>query len=136
MKHIMQVVAVLACAAYSSVFPEDPAGVDVIDREFLRAYVDGEEYVLYITLFNSEGRGNVRIEEYRNGEWETVCICNPRNLDDEFMVFSPVTVLSIHDRGETLQVSWMDRVEYHEGMVSFYIMYDYALGEWEEGWVD
>jgi hypothetical protein len=136
MKLMIPVVAVLVCVASASVFPDDPSGVDVIDRAFLRVYPEEEELDLYITLFNSEGRGTVKIDEYRNGEWETVCTWNPRNLGDEFMVFHPIAVLSIFDPGGIVQVSWIDRVDCPEGMVSFYIQYDYVTGEWEEGWVD
>ena len=136
MKLILLVVAFLACVAVASGFPEDPSGVDVIDRASFSAYPDGEELYLYITLFNYEGRATVKIYEYRNGEWETVCSCNPRNLGDEFMVFDPITVLSIYDRGGNIQVSWTDTAEHHEGMVSFYVLYDYVLREWEDGWVD
>ncbi len=137
MKLILPVVAFLTCVAFASGFPEDPSGVDVIDRESFSAYPGGEELYLYITLFNLEGRATVKIDEYRNGEWKTVCSCNPRNLDDEFMVFDPITVLSIHDRGGNIQVSWTDAIEEpHEGLVSFYVLFDYVLGECEDGWVD
>lgn len=126
----------LAWVSVASVFPQDPAGVDVIDRAIFRTYQDGEELVLYITLFNHEEIGTIKIDEYLDGEWETVCIWNPKNLGDEFMLFDLISVLSIFDLGGTVQVSWIDSIGYQEGMVSFYILYDYVLGEWEEGWVD
>ena len=136
MKLAIAATALLACVVSASVFPRDPSGVEVIDRAFLRAYQDGNEYDLYVTLFNSEGRATVKIYEFKNGEWETVCTWNPMNLGDEYMVFNSITVLSTYDLGGKLQVSWIDRAEYHEGMVSFYVMYDYVTGDWEDGWVD
>jgi len=136
MKLMISVAAVMACVAFATTFPPNPSGVEVIDRDFLRAYQDGVEYDLYVTLINSEGRATVQIDEFKNGEWETVCTWNPLNLGDEYMVFNPITVLSIYDLGGKLQVSWIDVVEYHEGMVTIYLLYDYVTGEREEGWVD
>ena len=138
MKLIFTLVAFLACVAVAWEFPGDPSGVDVIDRGFFQAYREGEELWLYLTLFNSEGRGTVKIDELMNGEWKTVCLCNPRNHDDEFMVFNPITVFSIDDHGgNIIQISWIDAIyDYHEGMVSFYILYDYVMNECEDGWVD
>jgi len=92
--------------------------------------------VLYFTLFNSEGRGTVKIDEYRYGEWETVYTWNPRGLDDEFMVFNPISMLSIDEFRGSTQVGWTDMVEGHEGLVSFYLKFNFTLDEWEEGWID
>lgn len=136
MKLAILLAAFIACAAFATLFPSDPSGVEVIDRDFLRIFHEGVEYDLYVTLFNSEGRATVKIEDFRNGEWETVCTWNPLNLGDEYMVFKPVTVLNTYDQVGRLQVSWIDVVEFHEGMITFYLLYDYVTGEREEGWVD
>lgn len=136
MKLALLIAGVLSLVAAASVFPPDPSGIDVIDRAFVSSYFEGEEIPLYITLFNNEGAGTIMIQEYQDGSWETVCKWNPRNFGDEFIVFDSVTVLSYFDLGETLQISWIDDVQYYEGMVSFYVMCDYQSREWEESWVD
>ncbi len=115
MKLIIPIIIVLTCAVAAD-FPEDPSGVDVIDRAFERIFYEGEQLALYFTLFNSEGRGTVKIDEFRYGEWETVYIWNPRGLDDEFMVFNPISMLSIYG---------------HEGLVSFYLKFNFTLDEWQ-----
>ena len=135
-KLIIMVIAAMALSAVASEFPADPPDVDVIDRDFVSCYLDDLEYELYLTMYNSQGRGTVKIQEYRNGEWETVCTWNPVNMGDEFMVFRPNAVLRIYDRAGSIQVIWVDRAEYGEGAVTFYLMYDYVQGEWESGWVD
>jgi len=136
MKVAVLIAAAVSCASFSSVFPADPSGEEVIDRDFLRIFHEGVEYDLYVTLFNSEGRATVQIAEFSGGEWETVCTWNPLNLGDEYMVFNPVTVVTTYDLLGKLQVSWIDVVEYQEGMVTIYLLYDYVTGEKEEGWVD
>ena len=97
--------AFLAWVSVASVFPQDPAGVDVIDRAIFMTYTDGEELVLYITLFDHEEIGTIKIDEYHDGVWETVCMWNPKNFGDEFMLFDLISVLSICDLGGTVQVS-------------------------------
>ncbi|MFO7627223.1 MAG: hypothetical protein R6V62_08195 [Candidatus Fermentibacteraceae bacterium] len=42
-------------------FPEDPPGADVIDRAFFRDIVDGDEYVVYIIMYDLENRGTLDV---------------------------------------------------------------------------
>ncbi len=98
--------------------------------------MEQEEVVFYITLSNHEDRGTIRIHKYLGRGWETVCTWNPRNFNSEFIVFDPITVLSVRESDGSLHVSWIDRLEYHEGLASIFLDYDYQLEEWEEFWVD
>lgn len=136
MKLICIAVLVMLHVSVASVFPDDPFDRDVIDRAFFRAFTGGEEIVFYITLSNDDGRGIIQIYEYTEREWETLYVWNPRNFNDEFIVFDEITVLSIFDSGRSLQVGWIDRLEYQEGIASLCVSFDYQLREWEESWID
>lgn len=45
-------------------------------------------------------------------------------------------VLSMHEYRGSLLVSWIDRLDNHEGLSSFHINFNYRFGEWEEYWMD
>jgi|GEM_PF-6393286 len=57
---ILVVVVSSLMASYTG-FPEDPPGADVIDRAFFRGVVDGEEYVVYLVMYDKDNRGTLDV---------------------------------------------------------------------------
>ncbi|MCD4708002.1 MAG: hypothetical protein K8S62_09715 [Candidatus Sabulitectum sp.] len=116
-------------------FPEDPAGVDVIDRAYYRGFTDGGEVLLYIRLFNNGNQGTV---ELLNGtpadggyKWELIYSWQPALYDGSPLTLDQVSVISVQSCDNRLLITWIDRLysEYIEGLGSLYLEYDLESGE-------
>lgn len=132
----MAIAAALALAAAAAEFPADPAGIDVIDRAFLRTYAGEEEHVFYLCMMNSEEGGVITIQELQGDRWETVCSWHPENMLGEPVVFGGTGVLSVQEAGGSLLVTWIDRISSYEGMAALYLDYGILQGQWQDYWVD
>jgi hypothetical protein len=119
-------------------FPADDPGIEVIDRALFRESFEGEEYILYITMFNGGDGGAIEIRELRDGRWESVCTWHPKDFYDGPIVFDTLSVISLQHRESSLLVGWTDRLEmeYREGLASLYLDYDLQFRECEEFWSD
>jgi len=131
-----------AAGAVDSGFPDDPAGVAIIDRAYYRdiSVQDGE--LLYFRLFNEGVRGTVELfsgtssgQEYT---WELIYSWQPELYDDTPYTFLPVSVISLQPGGSAILITWIDVLftEYHEGLGSLYLEYNFETGEIEEFWSD
>ena len=138
---ILFVVVTSVMASYTR-FPEDPPGVDVIDRAFFREVVDGEEYVVYLIMYDQENRGVLDVVggTLSSGSylWETVFSWKPLDILSEPIRFDPRSVIDMQVSGSSLIITWMDRLSsaYVEGAASQYLEYDLQSGSAEEFWSD
>ena len=121
--------------AVSTGFPEDPAGIEIIDRAFYRSFTETGEAVMYFRMYNSRGRGIIEIFRYGTDEqdegWDLVCSWKPQFEPGESVLFQPVAVITLQANENTMLVSWMNRVflEYCEGVGAMYLEYDLDSGE-------
>jgi|GEM_PF-1826919 len=134
---------VSAVGAVDSGFPDDPAGIEVIDRAYYRDIsVQENGELLYFRLFNEGVRGTVELfSGTPSGQvytWEPIYSWNPELYDDTPYTFLPVSVISLQPRGSTILITWIDVLftEYHEGLGSLYLEYNFETGEIEEFWSD
>ncbi len=133
---------VSVAGAVDNGFPDDPAGVEIIDRAYYRDYsvLDGE--LLYLRLFNEGDRGTVELfSGTPSGQayaWELIYSWQPELYDGSPYTFLPVSVISLQPGGTTLFVTWIDVLftEYHEGIGSLYLEYNFETGEIDEFWSD
>ncbi len=128
-------------ASYTG-FPEDPAGVDVIDRAFFRGIVDGEEYVVYLIIYDQDNRGTLDVVSgtLSSGSylWETVFSWKPLNILSEPVRFDPRSVIDMQVSGSSLIITWLDRLSstYVEGAATQYLEFDLPSGSAAEFWSD
>ena len=141
------IIAIAICfvsvaGAIENGFPDDPAGVEVIDRAFIKeiSALDGE--VLYMRLFNDEDQGTVELfrgtpEQYRYS-WEMIYSWQPRLYGDDPYKFLPVCVISIQTDGNPIRITWVQALftEYIEGLGTLYLEYNLESGEISESYVD
>lgn len=138
----ISVCLVSAAGAVDNGFPDDPAGVEIIDRAFYRDYYVQDGVLLYLRLFNDGDRGTVELFSGTGGgqayAWELIYSWQPELYDDTPYTFLPVSVISLQSCGSTLLVTWLDVLftEYHEGIGSFYLEYNFETGETDEFWSD
>jgi hypothetical protein len=138
----MLFVVVSSLMASYSRFPEDPPDVDVIDRAFFRGVVDGEEYVVYIIMYDQDNRGILDVVSgtLSSGSylWETVFSWKPYDILSEPVRFDPRSVIHMQLSGSSLIITWLDRLSsaYVEGAASQYLEYDLPSGNAEEFWSD
>lgn len=139
----ISIVAFILAALYGAAFsmPPDPEGISVIDRALYRGTTPGEDHVLYITLFNtSDSIGTVELQSgirLQDGwYWETVCIWNPMTYNGNPLCIEPGSVLSIQRHNSSLYLTWIDRLDYIEGMASLYLDYNLQSREFEEFYMD
>lgn len=123
-------------------FPEDPPGVEVIDRAFFRGVVDGEEYVVYLIMYDQENRGVLDVVSGTlssgNYLWETEFSWKPLDILSEPVRFDPRSVIDMQLSGSSLIITWLDRLSsaYVEGAASQYLEYDLQSGSVVEFWSD
>ncbi len=138
---ILLVMVTSVMASYSR-FPEDPPGVDVIDRAFFREIVDGEEYVVYLIMYNQNDLGTLDVISgtLSSGSylWETVFSWKPLGILSEPVRFDPGSVIDMQLSGSSLIITWLDKFNstYVEGAASLYLEYDLQSGSAEEVWSD
>ncbi len=133
---------VSVAGAVDNGFPDDPAGVEIIDRAYYRDFsvLDGE--LLYFRLFNEEDRGTIELfSGTPSGQvytWELIYSWQPELYGGTPYTFLPVSVISLQSCGSTLLVTWLDVLftEYHEGIGSLYLEYYFETGEIDEFWSD
>jgi len=123
-------------------FPDDPTGIEIIDRAYYRdiSALDGE--LLYLRLFNDDEQGTVELfSGTSNGQeytWELVYSWQPRLYGDTPHTFHPVCVISLQTGSNSLLVTWIDILftESHEGLGSLYLEYNLESGDIDEFWID
>ncbi|MCK4806989.1 MAG: hypothetical protein KAT09_05050 [Candidatus Aegiribacteria sp.] len=144
MRFLITIVVCLVsvAGAVENGFPDDPAGVEIIDRAYFRdmSVLDGA--VLYMRLFNDEDQGTVELfSGTPDGlvyNWELIYSWQPRFSEDAFLTFRPVCVISLQPGSNSLLITWVQILftEYIEGMASFYLEYNLESGEISEFWTD
>ncbi len=133
---------VSVAGAVDNGFPDDPAGVEIIDRAYYRDFSVQNGALLYLRLFNDGDQGTVELfSGITNGReyiWDLVYSWQPRLYGDTPYTFLPVSVISLQTGSNSLLVTWIDILftEYHEGMGSFYLEYNFESGEIDEFWSD
>ncbi|RKZ10001.1 hypothetical protein DRQ25_04530 [Candidatus Fermentibacteria bacterium] len=133
---------VSVAGAVDNGFPDDPAGVEIIDRAFCNDFSFPYGVLLYLRLFNEEDRGTVELfSGTPNGQvytWELIYSWQPELYGGTPYTFLPVSVISLQSCGSTLLVTWLGVLftEYHEGIGSFYLEYNFETGETDEFWSD
>lgn len=138
---ILFVVVTSVMASYSR-FPEDPPGVEVIDRAFFSGVGDGEEYVVYLIIYDQDNRGTLDVVSgtLSSGSyvWETVYSWMPLNCHSEPVRFEPLSVIDVQVSGSSLIIIWLDRLSsaYVEGIAAQYLEYDLQSGSVAEFWSD
>ncbi len=131
-----------AAGAVDNGFPDDPAGVEIIDRAYYRDFSLPDGELLYLRLFNEGALGTVELfSGTASGQayiWELIYSWQPELYDGSPYTFLPVSVISLQSCGSTLLVTWLDVLftEYHEGIGSFYLEYNFETGETDEFWID
>ncbi|MCK5115265.1 MAG: hypothetical protein KAR44_01615 [Candidatus Aegiribacteria sp.] len=133
---------VSAAGAVDNGFPDDPAGVEIIDRAYYRdPYVqDGVHH--YFRLFNDGDQGTVELfSGTSNGQeyiWDCVYTWQPKLYTDKPFAFLPVCVISLQPGNSSLLVTWIQRLftESHEGIGSLYLEYNLESGVIDEFWID
>ena len=122
-------------------FPDDPAGIEIIDRAYYRDFSRLDGAHLYLRLFNDGDQGTVElfngISDGNEYKWELIYSWQPGFCDDAY-AFLPVCVISLQPCGNSLLITWIERLytEYQEGIVSLYLEYDLENGEISETWSD
>lgn len=138
---ILFVVVTSVMASFSR-FPEDPPGVDVIDRAFFRGVVDGEEYVVYLIMYDHDNRGTLDVIRgtLSSGSylWENVFSWKPLDILSEPVRFDPRSVIDVQVSGSSLLITWLDRLSstYVEGAATQYLEFDLPSGSAAELWSD
>ncbi|MCD4700924.1 MAG: hypothetical protein K8S24_03610 [Candidatus Aegiribacteria sp.] len=137
------VVCIVSVAgAVENGFPDDPAGVEIIDRAYFRdlSVLDGA--VLYMRLFNDEDQGTVELfsgtPDGYSYSWDLIYSWQPQYDDNDPCTFLPVCVISLQPGGKSLLITWVGILftEYIEGMGSFYLEYNLVSGEIDESFCD
>lgn len=125
--------------AADSSFPEDPSGIDIIDRAY---HNFRGETVIYMRLFNDGEQGTIELlnGNFSCGEakWTSLYTWQPTLYNGSPQTFESVTLLSVQLWSDCLLITWIDRLnfEYHEGLASLYLQYDPNSGEIEEVLLD
>ena len=133
---------VSAAGAVDNGFPDDPAGVEIIDRAYYRDISVQDGVLLYFRLFNDGEQGTVELfRGTSNGQeysWELIYSWQPSLYDDTPYTFLPVCVISLQTGSNSLLVTWIGILftEYHEGLGSLYLEYDFESGIIDEFWMD
>jgi hypothetical protein len=133
---------VSVAGAVDNGFPDDPAGVEIIDRAFYRDYYVQDGVLLYLRLFNEGDQGTVElfsgIPDDQVYVWELIYSWQPVLYDDAPITFLPVCMISLQPDISRLLITWIDVlfVEYHEGIGSLYLEYNFETGEIDEFWSD
>ncbi len=133
---------VSVAGAIDNGFPDDPTGVEIIDRAYFRdvSALNGE--VLYLRLFNDEDQGTVELfsgtPEECSYNWELIYSWQPRLYGNDPYKFLPVCVIHLQDDNNSLRITWVQALfaEYIEGLGSFYLEYNLESGEISESFVD
>jgi hypothetical protein len=131
----------MAMASFS-LFPDDPPGVDVIDRAFFRDTVEGKEYTVYLIIYNQGNQGTLDIRSGTMSSggylWKNVCSWQPANFEFGPILFDPLSVISLQQSGASLIITWVDKLSssYVEGLASLYLDYNLQTEGYEEYWVD
>lgn len=133
---------VSVAGAVENGFPDDPTGVEIIDRAYFRdmSVLDGA--VLYMRLFNDEDQGTIELfrgtPDGYSYSWDLIYSWQPRFSEDAFLTFLPVCVISLQPGSKSLLITWVGLLfsEYIEGMASFYLEYNLESGEINEYWSD
>lgn len=133
-------VSIAAAVDYG--FPDDPAGVEIIDRAYYRDFSTLDGALLYMRLFNDGDQGTVElfngISDGLEYNWELVYSWQPRFCDDHDYAFLPVCVISLQPGSNSLLITWIERLytEYREGIGSLYLEYNFENGEIDELLID
>lgn len=144
MKYLILVIVctVSIAGAADNGFPDDPEGVEIIDRAYYRGFFVQDEVVLYLRLFNDGEQGTIEMfNGTPNGmeySWELIYSWQPRSYDDSPLTFRPVCVISIQPNSNSLHITWVQMLftEYIEGLGSLYLEYDFESGDIGELFVD
>ncbi len=132
---VLTALVLIGFEALSTGFPEDPAGVEIIDRAFCRKTGAAGEAVMYFRMYNSGSQGIIEVFRYgtdvRDESWDLVYSWKPQYDQSEMLVFQPVAVITLQENGDILLISWTSRVflEYTEGIGALYLEYDFNSGE-------
>ncbi len=131
MKSLLVIFAVLCLASFAgaadSSFPEDPAGVEIIDRAYHKF---SQETVIYMRLFNDGEQGTVELLKGNfssgEGKWTLLYTWQPTLYNGSPQTFESVALLSVQLWSDCLLITWIERLnfEYHEGLGSLYLQYD------------
>ena len=143
----MRLITIAVClvsvvGAVDNGFPDDPAGVEIIDRAYYRDNAVQGEILLYFRLFNNGEQGTIELfSGTANGweyNWELIYSWQPKSYDDTPYTFQPVSVISLQTSSNSLLVTWIERLftEYYEGMGSLYLEYHLESGDIDESFVD
>ena len=133
---------VSAAGAVDNGFPDDPAGVEIIDRAYYRDLYVQDGVLLYFRLFNDGDQGIVELfSGTSNGQeyiWERVYTWQPELYTDMPYAFLPVCVISLQPGNNSLLITWIQRLftESHEGLGSLYLQYNLESGDIDEFWID
>ena len=138
----ISVLLVSVAGAVDNGFPDDPAGIEIIDRAYYRdiSVQDGE--LLYLRLFNDGEQGTIELfSGTSNGQeyiWELIYSWQPRLYGDTPHAFHPVCVISLQTGSNSLLVTWIDILftESHEGLGSLHLEYNLESGDIDEFWID
>ncbi|MCK5036016.1 MAG: hypothetical protein KAS73_09010 [Candidatus Sabulitectum sp.] len=136
MKSLIFIFTILCIVSFAgaadSSFPEDPAGVEIIDRAY---HNFSQETVIYIRLFNHGEQGTVELLKgnFSSGEaeWALLYSWQPTLYNGSPQTFESVTLLNVQLWSDCLLITWIDGLnfEYHEGLASLYLKFDPNSGE-------
>lgn len=133
---------VSVAGAVDNGFPDDPAGVEIIDRAYYRDISVQDGVLLYFRLFNDADQGTVELfsgtSNGREYDWELIYSWQPRLYGDTPYAFLPVCVISLQTTSNSLLATWIDKLftESHEGLGTLYLEYCLESGDIDELWID
>jgi hypothetical protein len=132
---ILSVICVVSAAGAIEIrFPEDPSGIEIIDR----AYFRGVTELLYLRLFNNGDQGTIELFNGTSDDagynWELIYSWQPCMYNGSPFTFGQVSVISIQSNDDSFLITWIDRLysEYIEGLGSLYLEYNLESGEINE----
>lgn len=125
---------VSAAGAVEILFPEDPSGIEIIDR----AYFRGATELLYLRLFNNGDQGTIELFNGTSDDagynWELIYSWQPGMYNGLPCTFGQVSVISIQSNDDRFLITWTDRLYsgYTEGLGTLYLEYNLESGEINE----
>ncbi len=126
------VILMAALGNPGSFFPVEPPGAEVIDRAMARVALPGEEYTLYLMLYNLDGAGTIEIQSgvrlQDSWHWEQLFLWRPVDIEGDPVMFSPRSVLMVDTVESGFTVTWVDSPDIPEGSASILLEYDLRRG--------
>ena len=127
------------CSPADFMFPADPSGVTVIDRDCIREYANGEDVILYALLYSRDDLESMDILSGVIGPdgivWEPVHTWDVL-LEGEPLDILPNSVISIDSYDGRIMFSFTEDFMCYEGRVFIFLNYYTETGDFEEGWID